>query len=64
MMKKWHWFQYILNGVGILFFGIMIYVTYIAFSRSTGSLGLDMAKIHQKREDFYKKRQAGDIADK
>ncbi len=54
-----HWIHYVSKGVLILFFGIMIYVTFIAFGRSSGSLGLDMSKIHQKRLEQTK--QNGDV---
>lgn len=46
-----HWFQFISNGILALFMGIMIFVTYVAYSRTSGSTGLNMAKIQQIRYD-------------
>lgn len=60
-MKRWHWFQFVLSAVGVLFFGTMVYVTYIAFTRSPGTMGTDMSKIQQKRQAFYQKTSERDI---
>jgi hypothetical protein len=51
IIKKRHWFQYVAAGVLTLFFGIMTFVTYIAFTRTPGSTGMDMSKIQKTRYD-------------
>lgn len=48
-MRQWHWFRHVSNSIVALFFGIMIYVIFIAFSRQSGSTGLDMGSIQQMR---------------
>ena len=50
-MRKKHWFQYVSAGVFAFFFSIMVYVTYIAFTRHSGVTNLDMAKIQKIRYD-------------
>jgi hypothetical protein len=50
-MRHWHWFQFVLNGVLALFCGIMLYVVLIAYTRQSGSTGLDMATIQKTRYD-------------
>ena len=50
-MRQWHWFQFVSNGILALFLGIMIYVIGIAYTRHSGSTGLDMAKIQKIRYD-------------
>lgn len=57
--ENMHWFYYVSRGVLLLFFGIMIYVTIIAFGRNTGSMGIDMSKIHEKR--LEQSKQIGDV---
>lgn len=49
--SRWHWFQYLSCGVLAFFFSIMFYVAFIAFTRSSGSTNLDMAKIQKMRYD-------------
>jgi hypothetical protein len=48
-MRRWHWFRFVSNGIVALFFGIMIYVIVIAFTRQSGSTGLDMGSIQKMR---------------
>lgn len=48
-MRHWHWFRFVSSGIVVLFFGIMLYVVFIAFSRPSGTTGLDMAGIQQIR---------------
>lgn len=50
-MLKWHWFQWVAHGVLAIFMCVMIYVTYVCFSRTSGATGLNMAKIQQIRYD-------------
>lgn len=50
-MQRWHWFQFVSNGVLALFIGIMIYATFIAYTRRSGSTGLDMMTIQKIRYD-------------
>jgi hypothetical protein len=45
------WFQKAAVGVILLFFGIMIMVTFVAYGRRSGSTGLDMAKVQKIRYD-------------
>lgn len=48
-MRHWHWFRFVSKGIVALFFGIMIYVLFIAFTRQSGSTGLDMAGVQKMR---------------
>ena len=48
-MRHWHWFQFISNGFLALFLGILAYVCIVAFSRHSGSTGLDVATIQKIR---------------
>lgn len=50
-MLKWHWFQWVSHGILAIFMGVMIYVTYVCFSRTSGATGLNMAKMQQIRYD-------------
>jgi hypothetical protein len=50
-MHKWHWFQIISNGILALFLGIILYVVIIAYTRESGSIGLNMATIQKMRYD-------------
>ena len=50
-MRQWHWFQFVSNGILTLFLGIMLYVIVIAYTRHSGSTGLDMATIQKIRYD-------------
>lgn len=51
MISQWHWFQFVSTGVVVLFFSIMLYVIGIAYTRRSGSTGLDMATIQKARYD-------------
>jgi len=52
MLKKpRHWFQFTSIGVFIFFLSIMVYVTYVAFTRDSGVAKLDVAKIQKLRYD-------------
>lgn len=48
-MRHWHWFRFASNGIVALFFGIMAYVLFIAFTRQSGATGLDMAGVQKLR---------------
>lgn len=50
-MNKWHWFQYLSCAVLALFFGLMLHVTFIAFTRRSGTNGMDMSKVQQRRQE-------------
>ena len=50
-MQRKHWFQFVSNGILALFLGILLYVCFIAYTRHSGSTGLDMAKIQKMRYD-------------
>jgi hypothetical protein len=54
--KKKHWFHFASSSVFILFLSIMVYVTYVAFSRHSGSTNLDIAKIQKIRYDAENKK--------
>lgn len=52
---RFKWFQMVASAILMIFMGLMAVVTVIAFSRRSGSTGLDMAQIHQIRfEVAYK----------
>lgn len=48
-VKKLRLFQKTATAVLLLFFGIMIMVTLVAYARPSGSTGLDMSKVHKLR---------------
>lgn len=48
-MRNWHWFQFVSYGILALFLGILAYVCIVAFSRHSGSTGLDVATIQKIR---------------
>lgn len=48
-MLSRHWIYFVSNGVLALFLGIIVYVIFTAYGRSSGSTGLDMAKIQKMR---------------
>lgn len=50
-MRHWHWFQFVSNGILALFLGLLLYVVGIAYTRHSGSTGLDMATIQKIRYD-------------
>lgn len=54
-MRRWHWFQFVSNGFLALFLGILVYVVIIAFTRHSGSTGLDVATIQKIRYDAQPK---------
>lgn len=54
-MRRWHWFQWISHSVLLLFMGIIVYVIFIAFSRDSGSAGIDMSTIQKVRFDTFTK---------
>ena len=58
-IKKLKLFQKAAMGTMIIFFGMMGLVIVAAYSRKSGSTGLDMAKVQQMR---YEARHA-DIAE-
>lgn len=50
-------FHKVAVGVLALFFGIMLIVTVAAYSRRSGSTGLDMSKVQKIRMDAKKTAQ-------
>jgi hypothetical protein len=48
-MQPSHWFQFVSYAILALFLGIILYVVAIAYSRHSGSTGLDMAAIQKIR---------------
>ena len=48
-MRHWHWFQFVSCGVLTLFLSILSYVVVIAYMRSSGATGLDVATIQKVR---------------
>lgn len=57
-MQRWHWFQFVSNGILALFIGIMIYATFIAYTRRSGSTGLDMMTIQKIRYDALSREKS------
>lgn len=51
MRRRLHWFQLVSHGILALFLGIIFYVICIAYTRSSGFTGLDMAAIQKIRYD-------------
>lgn len=47
--SKFRWFQKTATAIFIIFFSIMFAVIITAYSRQSGSTGLDMAKIQKLR---------------
>ena len=45
------WFQKVATGVFCLFIGLLILVVVVAYSRPSGSTGMDMAKVQKIRYD-------------
>jgi hypothetical protein len=54
---KIDWFPWIYNAVLALFMGMLVYVTFIAYARDSGSAGLDMAKIQKTRYQGSQQQQ-------
>lgn len=54
-MRRWHWFQFVSNGILALFLSILLYVVIIAYTRHSGSTGLDVATIQKIRYDALPK---------
>lgn len=54
--KMRHHYWFICHGILALFTGLMLYVTYVAFSRHSGSTGLDMAHIQKVRYEAQQSR--------
>ena len=52
-MRHWHWFQFVSNGILVLFLGILVYVVATAYTRRSGSTGLDVAKIQRMRYEAF-----------
>ncbi|MBA2368575.1 MAG: hypothetical protein H0V82_06085 [Candidatus Protochlamydia sp.] len=52
-MHRFYWFHFAWKGVLTLFFSLMLYVTIIAFTRRSGSTGLDMAKMQKIRYEAF-----------
>lgn len=61
-MPRFRWFRIIATSITLIFMGLMALVSIIAFSRQSGSTGLDMAQIHKMRLDVtYKNRDSSTI---
>lgn len=56
MFKNRHWFQFVSNGILALFLSILLYVVVIAYTRHSGSTGLDVATIQKIRYDAMPQR--------
>lgn len=54
---KIHWFHFVSTGVLALFMGMLVYVTFVAYARTSGSTGQDMARIQQSRYQETQKHQ-------
>ncbi len=62
-MQRLHGFSLILNGILALFMSIMIYVTYLAYTRTSGSTGQDAVQIQKIRHNaLLSKRVKSDTA--
>lgn len=48
--KKIRWFQKTATAILCIFMGLMLLVVLVAYTRRSGSTGLDMAKIHHLRQ--------------
>jgi hypothetical protein len=48
-MGQRHWFQFISHGVLALFLAIILFVIIIAYTRDSGSMGLNMGMIQKMR---------------
>jgi hypothetical protein len=57
-MRRHHWFLFVSQGVLILFLGVMVYVLAVAYTRRSGSAGLDMAAIQKIRYDQQQQASA------
>lgn len=53
-MIKFRRFHYILYGVLAAFAAVMVHATYRAYGRSSGSTGMDAARIQEIRYEIYK----------
>ncbi len=51
-LDKYKWFQKTVIAIACVFFGLMVLVTVLAYSRPSGTTGLDMAKVQKMRYDF------------
>jgi hypothetical protein len=49
-IKQFKWFQKAAIGITCLFFGLMVLVVIVAYSRSLGVTGIDMAKVQLMRQ--------------
>lgn len=54
-MKHAHWFRWISALFLFIFFGLMILTTGVAFTRRSGSTGLDMGTVQKIRYDALPK---------
>jgi len=52
--QRYKVFQKMVIGVTATFFGMMVLVVLVAYSRRSGSTGLDMAKIQKLRYQSQK----------
>jgi hypothetical protein len=60
-MRNQHWFLFVSTGILTLFFGIMLYVVGLAYTRHSGSTGLDMAAIQKMRYDSVPKHATSSL---
>lgn len=48
-----HWFQWVSGLFFIIFFGLMGYVTFIAYAKQPGATGLTMTNMQEMRVKGY-----------
>lgn len=53
-MNRFHWTS---TFFYVVFIGVMIGATYIAFSRKSGNTHIDMAKVHLLRHKLTEKQE-------
>ena len=59
LFQKFRLFHKVAMGVMCLFFGLMIYVTYIAYSRGySGTTKMDMSKVQQIRYNAFQQEKS------
>lgn len=57
-MARRHWFQFVSGGILTLFMGILTYVVVVAYTRHSGSTGLDVATIQKIRYEAIPQRSS------
>jgi len=54
IFSKWRLFQKVATGVLVIFMGLMVLVTVVAYTRPSGSTRQDMSKIQLLRKEIEK----------